>query len=305
MMKINWRGVIPAITTRFNEDYSIDHTFFAEHCRWLVDAGCVGLVPLGSLGEGATLSVEEKVVLLETAIRAVGLRVPIIPGIAALSTAEAVCLARAAESVGCSGLMVLPPYVYSTDWREMKAHVETVIRATKLPVMLYNNPISYKTDFLPEHIAELAYENANLEAVKESSADVRRVTALRALLGERLELLVGVDDAIVEGIQAGAVGWIAGLVNAFPTESVTLFQLAVQVYEGHGDRARLEALYSWFLPLLRMDTVPKFVQLIKLAQEMVGMGCARVRAPRLELVGEELALARITIEHALANRPDC
>src|SRR5713226_7516161 len=139
-MKINWRGVIPAITTRFNEDYSIDHTFFAEHCRWLVEGGCIGLVPLGSLGEGATLSSEEKIALLETAVAAVGHRVPIIPGIAALSTAEAVRLARAAEAVGCSGLMVLPPYVYSTDWREMKAHVETIISSTTLPVILYNNP---------------------------------------------------------------------------------------------------------------------------------------------------------------------
>lgn len=302
-MKVNWRGVIPAITTRFNEDYSIDHSFFAEHCRWLVDAGCVGLVPLGSLGEGATLSFEEKIALLETAISAVGDRIPIIPGIASLSTAEAVRLARAAESAGCSGLMVLPPYIYSTDWREMKAHVTAVISATTLPVMLYNNPVAYKTDFLPEQIAELAREHANFEAVKESSTDVRRVTALRALLQDRLELLVGVDDAIVEGIQAGAIGWIAGLVNAFPTESVALFQLARRVREGKDSPDCVEALYNWFLPLLRMDTVPKFVQLIKLAQEMVGMGSARVRPPRLELVGEELEQARLTIAHALEHKP--
>ncbi len=302
-MKVDWRGVIPAITTRFNEDYSIDHAFFAEHCYWLVDAGCIGLVPLGSLGEGATLSFEEKVALLETAIGAVGDRVPVIPGIASLSTAEAVRLAQAAEAAGCSGLMVLPPYIYSTDWREMKAHVATVIGATALPVMLYNNPVAYKTDFLPEQIAELAQEHANLVAVKESSTDVRRVTALRALLQDRLELLVGVDDAIVEGIQAGAIGWIAGLVNAFPVESVALFRLARQVRDGRGDRASLEALYNWFLPLLRMDTVPKFVQLIKLAQERVGMGSARVRPPRLELVGAELEQAQHTITNALEQRP--
>ena len=303
-MKINWRGVIPAITTGFNEDYGIDHAFLAEHCRWLINAGCTGLVPLGSLGEGATMSFAEKLAVLGTALEAVGEHAPIIPGIAALSTAEAVRIARAAESVGCSGLMVLPPYVYSTDWREMKAHVETVIRATSLPVMLYNNPPAYKTDFLPEQIAELARENANLVAVKESSTDVRRVTAIRALLGERLEILVGVDDCIVEGIQAGAVGWIAGLVNAFPRESVELFNLAVQVRAGNGDRARLETLYNWFLPLLRMDTVPKFVQLIKLAQEMVSMGSARVRGPRLELSGAELEEARGVIQHALDQRPD-
>lgn len=302
-MKINWRGVIPAITTPFNEDYSINFAFFAEHCRWLVEAGCVGLVPIGSLGEGATLSFQEKVALFETAIEAVGDRVPVIPGIASLSTAEAINLARAAEDAGCSGLMVLPPYVYSTDWREMKAHVEAVIHATSLPTMLYNNPPSYRTDFLPEQIAELAREHANLHAVKESSSDVRRVTAIRALIADRLELLVGVDDCIVEGIQAGAVGWIAGLVNAFPAESVALYDLATGVRGGQTDHARLEALYNWFLPLLRMDTVPKFVQLIKLAQEMVGIGNARVRGPRLQLVGEELETARRTIRYALERRP--
>lgn len=302
-MHINWRGVIPAITTRFNPDYSIDHAFFAQHCRQLVDAGCVGLVPLGSLGEGATMSFEEKVAVLKTALEAVGAQVPIIPGIASLSTAEAIQLARDAETAGCSGLMVLPPYVYSSDWREMKAHVTAVIRATSLPIMLYNNPPAYKTDFLPEQIVELVQENANLVAVKESSTDVRRVTALRALLGDRLEILVGVDDCIVEGMQAGAVGWIAGLVNAFPAESVALFELARQVHAGQGDADQLAELYKWFLPLLRMDTVPKFVQLIKLAQEMVGIGSARVRGPRLELAGEELIEAREIIQHALDHRP--
>jgi dihydrodipicolinate synthase/N-acetylneuraminate lyase len=302
-MKISWTGVLPAITTKFNADDSIDHTFFTEHCRWLVNAGCTGLVPLGSLGEGATLSFAEKISLLETAIQAVGEQVPIIPGIASLSTTEAVNLAQVAEQVGCSGVMVLPPYVYSTDWREMKAHVTAILHATSLPCMLYNNPISYKTDFLPEQIAELADEHPNLVAVKESSADIRRIRAIRALIGQRLHLLVGVDDGIVEGIEAGAEGWIAGLVNAFPEESVALFNLAQQVQHGQGDRAQLEKLYAWFLPLLRLDTVPKFVQLIKLAQETVGMGSRHVRGPRLELVGNELETARTTIQHALENRP--
>ncbi|GHO42610.1 dihydrodipicolinate synthase family protein [Ktedonospora formicarum] len=302
-MNVNWKGVIPAITTKFNLDDTIDYTFYADHCRWMVDAGCIGLVPLGSLGEGSTLSFDEKVTLLKTALAAVGERVPIIPGIAALSTKEAVRLAQTAQELGCSGLMVLPPYVYSSDWREMKAHVDAILNATELPALLYNNPPAYKTDFLPEQIAELAHEHSNLQAVKESSTDVRRVTAIRALLGERLDILVGVDDAIVEGIQAGAVGWIAGLVNAFPRESVELFELAVQVREGQGNRARLEELYNWFLPLLRMDTVPKFVQLIKLAQEFVGMGSAQVRGPRLELTGAELETARSTIQYALEHKP--
>ncbi len=302
-MKITWTGVIPAISTRFNSDLSVDHAFFAEHANLLADAGCTGLVPLGSLGEGATLSFEEKKGLLETAVQAVGNRIPIIPGIASLSTAEAVRLAQMAEASGCSGLMVLPPYIYSTDWREMKAHITAVIEATSLPVMLYNNPPAYATDFLPEHIAELAGEYTNLEAVKESSADVRRVAALRLLLGQRLNILVGVDDCIVEGILAGANGWIAGLVNAFPVESVELFNEAMRVREGTGDKARLEKLYYWFLPLLRMDNGPKFVQLIKLAQETVGIGSARVRPPRLELTGLELAMAQRTLAHALEHRP--
>jgi 4-hydroxy-tetrahydrodipicolinate synthase len=215
-----------------------------------------------------------------------------------LSTAEAVALAKDAKAIGCSGLMVLPPYVYSTDWREMKAHVRAVIAATDLPCMLYNNPVAYKTDFLPAHVAELARELPNLQAVKESSTDVRRTTAIRALLGGRINVLCGVDDAIVEAIGAGALGWIAGLVNAFPAESVALYRAAVD-----GDAEDAFALYRWFLPLLRMDTVPKFVQLIKLAQERVGMGSARVRAPRLPLAGDELREANAIIDEALATRP--
>jgi 4-hydroxy-tetrahydrodipicolinate synthase len=164
--------------------------------------------------------------------------------------------------------------------------------------MLYNNPVAYRTDFVPEQIAELAHDFPNLEAVKESSTDVRRITALRTLLGDRLAILVGVDDAIVEGIEAGAVGWIAGLVNAFPAESVALYRHAVE-----GRKQAAFELYRWFLPLLRMDTVPKFVQLIKLVQESVGRGSARVRPPRLSLEGDERRLALETIERALATRP--
>jgi 1-pyrroline-4-hydroxy-2-carboxylate deaminase len=297
-MKVNWKGVIPAITTPFNADLSIDEGFLAKHSRWLVDEGSIGLVPIGSLGESATLGAAEKRHVMETCVNAVGDRVPIIPGIAALSTAEAVALARDAKAIGCSGLMVLPPYVYSTDWREMKAHVRAVIAATDLPCMLYNNPIAYKTDFLPQQIVELAAELPNLHAVKESSADLRRVMAIRALADARVQILVGVDDAIVEAIDAGAIGWIAGLVNAFPAESVALYRCAME-----GRRAEAFALYKWFLPLLRTDTVVKFVQLIKLAQQRVGMGSDRVRPPRLPLQGDELREATALIDRALATRP--
>ena len=194
--------------------------------------------------------------------------------------------------------MVLPPYVYSTDWREMKAHVSAVIAATPLSCMLYNNPPAYKTDFLPAQIAELAAEHPNLRAVKESSGDVRRITAIREVCAHRLEILVGMDDAIVEGVAAGATGWIAGLVNAFPVESVELFRHARR-----GDQARAFALYTWFLPLLRLDTGPKFVQLIKWVQAEVGHGTPYVRPPRLELAGADLAHARAVLAQARQERP--
>lgn len=293
-----WRGVIPAITTPFHADGSIDHEFLARHANTLIDAGCIGIVPLGSLGEAATLSFEDKLAILRTLVGALKGRAPVIPGIAALSTDEAVRLAQEAEKIGCAALMVLPPYVYSTDWREMKAHVSAVIAATALPCMLYNNPVAYKTDFAPEQIAELAGEYANLQAVKESSADVRRFAAIRSLLGDRLDLLVGMDDAIVEGVAMGATGWIAGLVNAYPVESVRLFELARD-----GGAPAAAELYAWFLPLLRLDTVPKFVQLIKLVQAQVDLGSEHVRAPRLVLEGGEREAALAVIEHANAQRP--
>ena len=295
-MKMKWTGVMPATTTAFDEELNVDYSFVGKHAKWLIDHGCTGIVTPGSLGESATLSFDEKLKIWETVIDAAGERVPVVAAIASLSTAEAVQLAERAADAGCSGLMVLPPYVYRSDWREMKAHIEAVFRATKLSCMLYNNPVSYGTDFLPEQIRELASEHENFEAVKESSTDVRRITWIRELVGDRLAVFVGVDDAIVEGIAVGAVGWIAGLVNALPKESVDLFNYAMR-----GERETAMELYNWFLPLLRMDTVPRFVQLIKLVQQEVGMGNARVRPPRLELEGEELEDALKTIRHALSN----
>jgi 4-hydroxy-tetrahydrodipicolinate synthase len=295
---LKWTGVIPAITTPFKPDLSVDHDLLARHARWLVANGCSGIVALGSLGESATLRFDEKVAILHTLSDALKDQAPLAAGIASLSTAEAVELANAAEIAGCSGLMVLPPYVYTSDWREMKAHLNPVIRATRLSCMLYNNPVSYKTDFLPVQIKELAEENSNLHAVKESSTDVRRVTAIKALCGDRLKLLVGVDDAIVEGLHAGADGWIGGLVNAFPRESVALFDYALR-----GEMKKAGELYRWFLPLLRMDTVVKFVQLIKLVQQGVGWGSERVRPPRCVLVGAERRVALETLKTAMAHHP--
>lgn len=299
MNKSHWRGVLPAITTPFREDLTVDLPLLARHVTWLVDQGCTGIVTPGSLGEGATLTHAEKLAIWRACVETVGTRVPVVAAIAALSTAEAVTLARDAQQSGCRGLMVLPPYVYRGDWRETKSHLSAVIRATKLSCMLYNNPIAYGTDITPPQIADLAAEHENLHAVKESSADVRRITAIRSLIEDRLALLVGVDDLIVEGIAAGACGWIAGLVNAFPAESVALFNLALR---GDGDRAH--ELYRWFLPLLRMDVVLEFVHLIKLVQGEVGWGSERVRPPRLPLAGAARESALSTLHAAIRSRPE-
>lgn len=295
---MNWTGVMPAMTTAFTPNDELDYPFIARRAQWLIENGCTGIISMGSLGEAATQTLAEKKKLLETLVKALDGKAPVVAAISALSTTEAVELAKLAESVGCSGLMVLPPYVYLGDWRETKAHVGAILKATKLECLLYNNPVAYGTDFLPEQIAELAAEFPNLAAVKESSTDVRRVSAIRALIADRLAIFVGVDDSIVEGIDAGATGWVAGLVNAFPRESVELFNLARA-----GKKAEAFELYRWFLPLLRMDTVRKFVQLIKQVEEEVGVGSARVRAPRLALVGDELAETRKIVAYAQANRP--
>jgi 4-hydroxy-tetrahydrodipicolinate synthase len=244
------------------------------------------------------LGFDEKLAVLRTCVKAVHGRGPVVAAISALSTAEAVSLAKAAAQLGCDGLMVLPPYVYQGDWREMKAHVAAIFKATPLECMLYNNPVAYGTDFLPEQIRELAAEFANLAAVKESSTDVRRVSAIRALLDQRLEICVGVDVAVIEAIGVGAAGWVAGLANALPRESVELFNFGI-----NGENEKAFELYRWLLPLLRMDTVPNFVQLIKLVQAEVGIGNARVRPPRLQLAGKELEHARGIIAEALRSRP--
>ncbi len=294
---MNWQGVIPAITTPFRSDLKVDHEFLARHARWLIDNGCKGIVALGSLGEGATLTTTEKIEILRTLVAELG-DVPVVAGISSLSTSEAVELAKAAAEVGCQGLMVLPPYVYSTDWREMKTHVVEIMKATELSCMLYNNPIAYRTDFLVEHIDELLSEVLNLHAVKESSADVRRVTSIKAQCGNRIHISVGVDDAIVEAVAAGAQGWIAGTVNALPRESVQIFDLAIA-----GKHEEAVEIYRWFLPLLKLDVVPKFVQLIKLAQQEAGVGSELVRGPRLVLAGPEREAALELIHKGLQHRP--
>ena len=299
-MKIDWKGVMPATLTQFNEDLSIDHGLMAEHGKWLIENGCTAIVPHGSLGEGATLSFEEKVALQKTYVEALP-DTPIIPGIASLSTREAIDLAKASADNGCRALMVLPPYLYASDWREMKAHMSAVIAATDLPCIIYNNPVSYRTDFVPAQIKELADEHPNVESVKESSTDPRRITGLRELCGDRLALGIGVDDCALEGAAMGASFWITGVGDAFPRHNTRLWELATS-----GRIEEAMKIYLWMLPLLRMDTVVKFVQLIKLQQAIATdgkLGNTRVRPPRLELEGQELAEATAIIETALKNQP--
>jgi 1-pyrroline-4-hydroxy-2-carboxylate deaminase len=296
MQTSDWSGVLPAITTPFTPAGALDERALADHVRWLLGHGCRGIVALGSLGEGATLTFDEKVRVLEICRDSAGSS-PVIAGVSGLATDECVRLARAAERAGCRGLMVLPPYVYRGDARETHAHFDAVISATPLSCMLYNNPIAYGTDLLASDVEALADRHANVHAVKESSGDVRRVTALRAVLGNRLSLLAGLDDMILEAIAVGARGWIAGLVNALPAESVRLFDLACS-----GQAEAAFALYAWFLPLLRFDTVMTFVQLIKLVQSEVGHGTETVRPPRLPLAPAEREAALVVIRAALANR---
>jgi len=295
---MTWSGVMPAITTPFAKDGSVDHEFLGAHARWLVDHGMTGLVCLGSLGEGATLETAEKQAVLETCVAAVGAKVPVVAAISALSTAGATALAKMAADVGCKGLMVLPPYVHKGPWEEIEGHLRAVCEATPLSCMIYNNPIAYGTDIRADQLAALTDRCTNVHAVKESSGDVRRISAVRAELGDRMACFAGLDDMVVEACGVGAVGWIAGLVNALPAESVRLFELARD-----GKRDEAMELYRWFLPLLRLDTVPEFVQLIKLVQAEVGQGTERVRLPRREALGAQREAALQVVRRALAERP--
>ena len=298
MQQHDWAGVFPAITTPFKPDLTIDYQALESQLEKFIQSGCQGIVALGSLGEAPVLETQEKLEILTQAARILHGRVPLVAGISAMGTAEAVSLAKAADDAGVDGLMVLPPYVYRSDWRETEAHVSAVFRATPLSAMLYNNPVAYGTDISPEQIVQLRREHKNFHAVKESSGSLRRITQLKHLAGDSLALFVGMDDVVVESVAAGAVGWIAGLVNAFPNETVRLFRLAQR-----GPSSELDSLYAWFLPLLRMDTVPKFVQMIKLVQEEVGMGSARVRPPRLELTGAEREEVLAVLRSCLQGQP--
>ena len=298
MQRSDWCGVFPAITTPFTAEDSIDLERFGAHAAWMAGHGCAAIITPGSLGEGGMLSMNEKRMLWFRAVEALPPEVPVVAAVGACGTREAVEIARAAAECGCRGLMVLPPYAYRGDWREMRAHFGRVIEATPLGCMLYNNPVAYGVDVLPAQVEELVHAHPNLHAVKESSGDVRRFTAIRSLVGDRVALFVGIDDMVLEGVAAGAEGWVAGLVNGFPAESVRLFELA---RDGRLDEA--EELYRWFLPLLRLDAVPEFVHLVKLAQARAGWGTERVRQPRLPLDRPARDQAMCVIDACMRVRP--
>ncbi len=297
-MQVDWKGVFPALMTEFREDGTLDLDGTSRHVETMIEAGVHGLVMLGTLGENTSLRPEEKRAVIGAAVAAAAGRVPVLTGVAEYTPGEAIELVRDAERLGAAGIMALPPMVYRTDPGETLAHFRAVAGASALPVMIYNNPVSYGTDVTPAMFAELA-DVESIVAIKESSDDPRRLSDIANLVGERYVLFCGVDDIVLESLMLGAVGWVAGLVNAFPAESVRLYALA---NAGRMEEAR--ALYRWFMPLLHLDTHPKLVQYIKLANAMTGLGSEAVRAPRMILEGEERERIAAIIRTAIQTRPE-
>lgn len=296
-MKVNWRGVFPAITTQFSSDQSLDLAATAKHLETMIRAGIHGVVLLGTVGENTALEYEEKLAVLREMKRAAAGRIPVLAGVAEYTTSLACRFARDAERIGLDGLMVLPAMVYKSDRRETLTHFRTVAESTGLPILIYNNPVSYHVDVPPEAFAELAAV-PNIVAIKESSENVRRITDLVNTVGGRYILFAGVDDLVLESLLLGAQGWISGLVNAFPEENRVLWDLATS---GQWEKAR--EIYRWYTPLLHLDTKVKLVQYIKLAMQEAGLGSEMVRAPRLPLVGAEREEILGIIRRAIASRP--
>ncbi|HXF99691.1 MAG TPA: dihydrodipicolinate synthase family protein [Bacteroidota bacterium] len=296
-MNSSWSGIFPALTTKFTSDGRLDYAAMERHFNFQIESGVHGLIVLGSLGENVTLAPDEKQEVLRLAVKVSGGRVPVLSGVAETSTTMACRFADQAQANGANGLMLMPAMVYPADRRETLAYYRAVARATDLPIMIYNNPVSYKVDITPEMFAELADE-PKFVALKESSENIRRITDIINLVGKRYRIFVGVDDLALESLLLGADGWVAGLVCAFPKETVALYTLAKS---GNLDQA--VALYRWFMPLLHLDVSPKFVQYIKLAETLAGVGTEHVRPPRLPLVGEERIRVEQVIRRALETRP--
>ncbi len=292
-----WNGVYPALTTKFTADDKLDYPLFGKNLKAQLDAGVEGVVLGGTLGESSVLTNEEKFDLVKFTIDQVAGKVPVVLNIAEGSTRDAVQLAINAEKVGAKGLMMLPPMRYKSDHRETVAFYKAVAKATPLPIMVYNNPVDYKVEVTLDMFAELA-EMPTIQAVKESTRDVSNVTRMINRFGGRFKILTGVDPLAMESLQMGAVGWVAGLVCAFPAETVAIYKL---VKAGRIEEAR--TIYRWFMPLLDLDIHAKLVQYIKLAEAEAGLGSEYVRAPRLILIGEERERILNVIRTGLANRP--
>jgi len=296
-MRINWNGVFPALTTKFTDHDTLDLPMFGTNLDAQMDAGINGIIIGGSLGEASTLEIDEKEALIRYAVEKVGKKIPVLLNIAEGSTREAVRQAALATQWGAHGLMLLPPMRYKSDHRETVAFFKTVAASTGLPIMIYNNPVDYKIEVTLQMFEELS-ELPNIESVKESTRDVSNVTRMINRFGDRFKLLCGVDTIATEELMMGAVGWVGGLVCAFPAETVAIYKL---LKAGRTEEA-LE-IHRWFLPLLELDLHPKLVQYIKLAEAETGIGTEHVRAPRLPLTGNERERVLGVIRKALENRP--
>jgi 1-pyrroline-4-hydroxy-2-carboxylate deaminase len=296
-MALQWKGVIPALTTKFTADDKLDFTLFEKNLKAQLEAGVEGVILGGSLGEASVLSSEEKFDLVKFAVDKIAGKVPVIMNIAEGSTREAVKLAAEAEKCGAAGLMMLPPMRYKSDHRETVAYFKAVAESSSLPIMIYNNPVDYKIDVTLDMFSELQ-ENKNIQAVKESTRDVSNVTRMINRFGDRYKILCGVDTIAMEELMLGAVGWVAGLVCAFPKETVAVYKLT--------KAGRIEEalkINRWFLPLLELDLHAKLVQYIKLAEQETGIGSEIVRAPRLTLVGAEREQILKLIRDGIKTRP--
>ena len=296
-MKVAWRGVFPALTTQFHDDQSLNIEGTARHLEALIQAGIHGVVLLGSVGENTAHEYSEKLTVLKEMLRVANGRIPVLTGVAEYTTALGCRYARDAEKLGLDGLMVLPGMVYKSDERETIAHFRAIAASTGLPIMIYNNPVSYGVDVPPAAFRQLV-DVENIVAIKESSENVRRITDLVNIVGDRFILFAGVDDLVLESVMLGAQGWISGLVNAFPHENRALWDLATA---GRWEEAR--HLYRWYTPLLHLDTKVKLVQYIKLAMAEAGLGSEMTRAPKLPLVGAEREEILKIIRDAIATRP--
>jgi len=296
-MAIEWKGVFPALTTNFTADDELDLPLFTKNLLFQVEAGVDGVVVGGSLGEASTLTLNEKERLVRSAVESVEGKVPVLLNIAEGATRDAINQARQAKKWGAEGLMLLPPMRYKSDARETVEYFKAVAQATDLPIMLYNNPVEYRIE-VTLSMFESMLDCETIQAVKESTRDVTNVTRMINAFGDRYKLLCGVDTIAMEELLLGAHGWVAGLVCAFPAETVAIYRM---VQAGMIEEAT--RIYRWFMPLLEFDIRPKLVQYIKLAEAMVGCGSEHVRAPRLKLAGKERTDAIEIIEQALANTP--